>query len=174
VTGEGSNHSDAPHTDDGTHGDGDPSVSSGQPFVGPYQLPDPAHLTPPRDGAFFWSGRDANEIGVGPVSAGGSGVSERLATMHNGTTLEGLIDQNQIAPPKWSFDDPDAERWWSEVSRTYASKVEGEVHAVVGSNLRPGNIWETVELPRLMDNPAVTRIVVIDPDTGLETVIFER
>jgi hypothetical protein len=142
--------------------------------VAPYQLPDHGQLTPPRDGTFFWSGRDANDVGVGPLSAGGSGVSERIAATHDGTTLEGLIDQNHISPPKWSFDDPAAEQWWSEVSRIYASNVEGEVHAVVGANLRPGNIWETVELPRLMDNPSVTRIVVIDPDTGLETVIFER
>lgn len=43
-----------------------------------------------------------------------------------------------------------------------------------GANLRPGNIWETVELPRLMENPNVSRILKIDPATGIETVIFQR
>lgn len=56
----------------------------------------------------------------------------------------------------------------------YAENVHGEVHAVIGSNLRPGNVWETVELPRLIENPNVTKIVIIDPETGAETIIFER
>ncbi|AGP63797.1 hypothetical protein OEM_22620 [Mycobacterium intracellulare subsp. yongonense 05-1390] len=34
--------------------------------------------------------------------------------------------------------------------------------------------WKTVELPRLMDNPRVTKIVIIDPETGAETTVFER
>ncbi|EPQ21541.1 hypothetical protein J108_20675 [Mycobacteroides abscessus subsp. bolletii CRM-0020] len=56
----------------------------------------------------------------------------------------------------------------------YAESASGEVRAVIGSNLRPGNVWQTVELPRLMDNPHVNRIVVIDPDTGIETTVFQR
>jgi len=52
--------------------------------------------------------------------------------------------------------------------------MQGEVRATLGVNLRPGNIWETVELPRLIENPNVTRITIIDPETGSETVIFER
>lgn len=142
-------------------------------FIGPYRLPDATQLTPPPDGAYFWSGRNADGIGVGPESAGGSGAADALAGSH-GTTLEGLIDSNKIITPKWSPDDPMAEKWWSEVSRTYAENARGEVHAVIGSNLRPGNIWENVELPRLMANPNVTRIVVVDPDTGLERIVFER
>ncbi|HEM4129671.1 TPA: hypothetical protein U1W61_001387 [Streptococcus suis] len=44
----------------------------------------------------------------------------------------------------------------------------------MGSELREGNIWENIELPRLKNNPKVTKITTIDPKTGLETVIFER
>ncbi len=50
----------------------------------------------------------------------------------------------------------------------------GEIRAVIGSELRTGNIWENVELPRLMKNPNVTKITTIDPKTGVEKIIFER
>ncbi|ETZ36310.1 hypothetical protein L843_2631 [Mycobacterium intracellulare MIN_061107_1834] len=43
----------------------------------------------------------------------------------------------------------------------------------VASPRRPKG-WKTVELPRLMDNPRVTKIVIIDPETGAETTVFER
>ena len=79
-----------------------------------------------------------------------------------------------MTPPKWSFDDAAAQDWWSRVSQTYAENAWGEVRAVIGSNLRPGSVWETVELPRLMENPNVTKVVVIDPETGTETTVFER
>jgi hypothetical protein len=42
------------------------------------------------------------------------------------------------------------------------------------SEKRPGNVWQTIEIPRLMENPDVTRIVQIDPDTGQPITIFER
>ena len=56
----------------------------------------------------------------------------------------------------------------------YAENVRGEVYAVVGSNLRPGSLWETVELPWLISNPNVTKVVVIDPEIRLQKTIFER
>lgn len=56
----------------------------------------------------------------------------------------------------------------------YAEQVSGEIRAVVGSELRPGNIWENIELPRLKANPNVTKITTIDPKTGVEKIIFER
>ena len=59
-------------------------------------------------------------------------------------------------------------------SGAYAEQVSGEVHAVIGSNLRKGNIWENVELPRLKENLNVTKIITIDPKTGIENIIFER
>ena len=56
----------------------------------------------------------------------------------------------------------------------YAEQVSGEIRAVVGSELRPGNIWENIELPRLKANPNVTKVTTIDPKTGVEKIIFER
>ncbi len=53
-------------------------------------------------------------------------------------------------------------------------EASGEVRAVVGEDLRPGNVWETRELDSLKDNPDVTRIVRVDPKTGEAEVLWER
>ena len=54
------------------------------------------------------------------------------------------------------------------------SKLDVYKRQVVGSELRPGNIWENIELPRLKANPNVTKVTTIDPKTGVEKIIFER
>lgn len=76
--------------------------------------------------------------------------------------------------PKWDFDVPESIKAWEDTSAAYAKQVSGDVRAIVGKKLRPENIWENVELPRLMQNPNVSKITTIDPDTMAETVIFER
>lgn len=43
-----------------------------------------------------------------------------------------------------------------------------------GKSLRPGNVWETAELPALMKNPNIERVITIDPVTNIETEIFTR
>lgn len=122
--------------------------------------------------AHFWSGRDAGGVGVGPD---GSGIAERIAEGVGGGTLETTLVKNGVDPlPVWNRHDPVSVQFWEDASKAYAENTNGEVTAVIGSDLRPGNIWQTVEIPRLMDNPGVTKIVQIDPDTGKSTVIFSR
>ena len=89
-------------------------------------------------------------------------------------TLESTIEARAIIMPEWDFGNPSSMDAWDMESAAYAEQVSGEVRAVVGIELRPGNTWENVELPRLMENPNVTKITIIDPKTGIETVIFER
>lgn len=72
------------------------------------------------------------------------------------------------------FYNPSTMEVWDLASGAYAEHVSGEIRAVIGSELREGNIWENVELPRLINNPNVTKITTIDPETGIETIIFER
>ncbi|MBB4856399.1 hypothetical protein HNP40_003818 [Mycobacteroides chelonae] len=144
------------------------------PETGPYQLPERAKVATPPDGAFFWSGRNEAGTGIGPISAGGNGAADLIADGSRATTLEGLLDSNGITPPRWSPTDEYAQRWWNGTSQMYAEGSSGEVRAVIGSDLRPGNVWQTVELPRLMENPNVSRVVVVDPDTGIETIVFQR
>lgn len=124
------------------------------------------------DSAHYWSGRDSNGMGVGPD---GSGIAEQIAYGSSGTTLEMTLEKNGIQPlPAWNRHDPESVRFWEEASAAYAENASGNVTAVVGSDLRPGNIWQSVEIPRLVENPNVTRITQIDPDTGEASVIFSR
>lgn len=131
------------------------------------------HLTRTEpDTAHYWSGRDANGVGVGPS---GSGIAERIAENNGGTTLEMLLERNGVSPlPAWNRHDPESVRFWEDASAAYAQNARGNVTAVIGVDLRPGNIWQTVEIPRLVENPAVNRIIQINPDTGGTTELFAR
>jgi len=116
--------------------------------------------------AFFWSGRTGG--------VGGEAVARQIAVSQSGTTLEALIENRGIEMPKWDATNPDVVQAWQDISADYANGAAGTVRAVIGESLRPGNIWETSELPALMSNPNVTRIITIDPATKAETVIFMR
>jgi hypothetical protein len=118
------------------------------------------------DTAFFWSGRTAG--------VGGEAVARSIATSRGGTTLEMLLEAKSINLPPWDPANPATIQAWKNASLAYAQGARGTVRAVIGEDLRPGNVWETVELPALRANPNVTRIIRIDPATGEETVIFTR
>ena len=118
------------------------------------------------DTAFFWSGRTDG--------IGGMDVAKKIAKNKGGVTLESTIDDTNIVMPEWDFNAPSSVTAWEEASNVYAEQVSGEIRAVVGSELRPGNIWENIELPRLKANPNVTKTTTIDPKTGVEKIIFER
>lgn len=158
------------HPSDHTGGDAD------NDFYPPGSLPSYDELqdltkTNP-DKAYYWSGRDASGAGVGPD---GSGIAEHMAAEANGTTLEMTLEKNGLDPlPRWNEEDPESVRFWTDASSAYAANASGTVTAIIGRNLRPGNIWQVTEIPRLMENPNVTQIIQIDPDTGEATVIFER
>ncbi|KZS62763.1 MAG: hypothetical protein K2X56_19950 [Mycobacterium pseudokansasii] len=124
------------------------------------------------DAAYYWSGLDARGVSVGPD---GSRIAERLAGEANGTTLKMLLERNGMQPiPGWNKCDPELVRFWHDAARAYADNCSGTVTAVVGCDVRPDNIWQTVEVPRLTDNLNVAKIIQIDPDSRLTTVIFER
>jgi hypothetical protein len=109
--------------------------------------------------AFFWSGRTAG-IGGEEVAAGYAGRGA-------GVTLEQVLAQRGIPRPT-------TPEGWTRVSREFAQGASGDVRAVVGRSLRPGNQWETTELPVLKSNPNVASITTIDPATGVPTVIYTR
>ncbi|CAN5397799.1 hypothetical protein BH10ACT10_BH10ACT10_28810 [soil metagenome] len=116
------------------------------------------------DSAFFWSGR-TNGVG-------GQHIAADVAGENGGTTLEQLMESRGIKLPELDADNPAVVKVWKDASSAYAEGASGEVRAVIGDSMRPGNVWETAELPSLMDNPAVTRITTVDPGTGATKVVY--
>lgn len=114
--------------------------------------------------------------GTSPINygVGGPENAANIAKSRGGVTLESLIESQDIKMPTWDVSDPDSLDIWDLASAAYAEQVSGSVHAVIGSNLRTGNTWENVELPRLINNPAVTSITTIDPKTLAEDTIYRR
>lgn len=76
-----------------------------------------------------------------------------IAKTNGGTTLGNLIEIKGIQMPEWNINDMTSIKAWQDISAEYAKQVSGEVRSVVGRNLRPRNIWENAQLPRLMGNP---------------------
>lgn len=121
------------------------------------------------DTAFFWSGRSRGPDGN---VYGGADNAANVARAEGGTTLEMLIETRDIKMPAWDPTNPASVKAWEDISAEYARGVSGRVRAVVGQELRPGNIWETKELPALLGNPRVTSIVVVDPATRASRQIY--
>ncbi|WP_445178660.1 hypothetical protein [Pseudomonas sp. McL0111] len=82
--------------------------------------------------------------------------------------------QRGIQMPAWDATNPAVVKSWQDISAEYASGVSGTVRAVIGQSLRSGNVWETAELPALMKNLKVDKIITIDPVTMGEKVIYVR
>ena len=127
---------------------------------------DDVHLKTESNKSYFWSGK-SNGVG-GPENAA------KIAGKNGGVTLETTLESQGIKMPEFNINDPAAVKAWQSASTTYASQVSGEVRAIVGSNVNPKGIWNTFELPALKANPNVTKIILIDPETLVETIIFTR
>jgi hypothetical protein len=121
-------------------------------------------VSAPSDRAYFWSG----------LGSGGPTVAGDVASSGRGMTLEQIAATRGIELPVWDASNPATVDAWYEASRAFADGAGGTVHVVLGDSLRPGNIWETVELPALKANDKVTKIFKINPDTGAETILFSR
>ena len=116
--------------------------------------------------AYFWSGK-SNGVG-------GPQIAAEIARSNGGVTLETTLESQNINMPKWDFNDSDAIQAWRDASATYAKQASGEVRAIIGSDINPDGIWTTIELPTLKSNPNVSKIIIIDPETRHETIIFTR
>lgn len=116
--------------------------------------------------AVFWSGRTG--------TIGGDDRAATIARAMGGTTLEMLVRDRNISLPKYDSTDQTTIDAWEKASARFASGASGTVRAVLGEKLRERNIWESHELPALMQNTRVTRIIAIDPATLKETLLFDR
>lgn len=123
------------------------------------EAPPKLDLSTPPDEAFFFSG---TTDGIG-----GAARAAEIAHSRGGKTLEDVLRERGIPVPT-------TPEGFIELSRQFAEQASGEVRVVLGDTRRPDSIFDNVELPALRSNPNVTRITVIDPATGQESVLFVR
>lgn len=116
--------------------------------------------------AVFWSGKTN---GVGGIE-----VAKQAADRFSGRTLEQIVESRLIPMPAYDPSIPSSVRAWTEASKEFAQNASGEIRVVLGAKLRPQSIWEAVEYPTLLQNPNVTKIIVLDPRTGAERTLFQR
>ncbi len=123
---------------------------------------------PEKDRAYFWSGLGPN----------GQDIAAEIANENKGTTLEMLMEAHKDDLLKAGFEyDPSINRFvfspeniddWRAVSNAFAEQASGEVHVVLGNDVRDSSVWNTKEFPTLTENDAVSKVASVDPVTKQE------
>ena len=125
--------------------------------------------------AYFWSGLGEN----------GQDIAAQVAQKNGGTTLEMLMGKNkdELISAGFPYDEDlggfyfskENAQDWQDISRAYAEQASGDVHAVLGDDVRENSVWNTKELPALEKNENVNRVISTDPSTGKEKdVLLEK
>ena len=125
--------------------------------------------------AYFWSGLGEN----------GQDIAAQIAQENGGTTLEMMMDKNKddLISAGFPYDEdlggfyftPENAQDWQIISQAYAEQANGNVHAVLGENIREESVWNTKELPALEKNDNVDKVFSVDPSTGKEKdIILEK
>jgi hypothetical protein len=114
--------------------------------------------------ANFWSG----------LGRDGDIQAANFTTENGGTTLEQLLEKNNIEMPAYNPLNPLSVESWEKASELYAEQASGKVNAIIGENIRPDSIWKTYELPALEKKPNVTEITETNSVTGEVNVIYKR
>ena len=120
-----------------------------------------ADIRSPADGANFYSGKTDDDVPMRVFAEKhADGVTRvTLEQTPGGARFDDMLLFDDGSPIRRE----QAEDVWGRLSRRYADGAQGEVTAWA-HDPRVNSIWNTVERPALERNPAVTKIVVVDPD----------
>ena len=123
-------------------------------------------IWPAHGEALFWSGQGVN----GSVQAD----ALQYAHKHGLMILSQALTRAHINIPPIDCN-LYSNRLWEFASATYARLAEGVVYAIVGEK-RLGSIWEDIELPLLIKNSRVQRVVEIDvrSQPAKKTTVHEK
>ncbi|MDA3873355.1 MAG: hypothetical protein PF795_05290, partial [Kiritimatiellae bacterium] len=123
----------------------------------------PNRLATSSDEAVFWSG----------VGRGGDKRAAAWVARNGGATLETTLASRGINLPTWNAADPSVVAAWRQASIDFASGASGNVRVLQGTSLRIDAIFRS-EFEALIANPKVRSIMAINPETGLETLLWSR
>jgi len=113
--------------------------------------------------AVFWSGIQ-----------NGDAAAASWTAMNDGITLETTLARQGITLPAWDASNPASVAAWRQASGTFAKGASGEVKVLQTDVVRINSIWAEVEFPALKANPNVSTITVINPQTGMKTLLWKR
>lgn len=119
--------------------------------------------SPETNNTYFWSG----------LGRGGALKAKTIVEQRGGKTLEMLNDDKNISDtiPEWKKDVPARKLVWDGLSEQLAKEATGKVRVVLGVE-NPDSTWMRVELRALKENPRVTGIWRVNPETGEETLYW--
>ena len=115
------------------------------------------------DEAVFWSG----------IGRGGDAKAANWVRQHGGSTLETTMAARGVKLPTWDPNNPATVAAWRRASMDFAAGARGNVRVLQGDSLRVDAIWRD-EFKALRLNPNVKSIRAINPESGVEVVIWTR
>jgi len=123
----------------------------------------PNRLTTKADDAVFWSG----------IRNGDSAAANWVAR-NGGSTLETTLASRGIKLPAWDANNPAVVSAWRQASADFAPGASGNVRVLQSDAVRLRSVWAEVEFPALKANPNVISIRSVNPETGVETLLWSR
>ena len=115
------------------------------------------------DEAVFWAG----------IGRGGAEKASEWAAQHGGSTLESILDSRGITLPVWNASNPATVAAWRQASIDFAAGARGNVRVLQGDVLRLDAIWRD-EFRALQANPNVNSVIMTNPNTGVEVLLWSR
>jgi hypothetical protein len=113
--------------------------------------------------AVFWSG-----------VRNGAAVATRWVAQNGGSTLETRLAARGIKLPAFEPSNPASVAAWRQASRAFAAGARGNVRVLQTDAVRIHSTWAEVEFPALKANPNVKSITAVNPETGLENLLWAR
>ena len=111
--------------------------------------------------AIFWTGK------VKGVSV--EKQAHALAVQTGGITLDMLLAKNNAVMPFYDPKKADTVNHWNTASLLFAQQASGDVRSIMGTERRPDNVFETIELKALKGNKAVRSVTKIDGANGIKS-----
>jgi filamentous hemagglutinin len=122
-----------------------------------------ARLATGADEAVFWTG-----------IRGGNSTAAAWATKNGGATLETTLAQRGVQLPAWDPTSPASVAAWRNASAEFAAGASGTVRVLQTDAVRVNSVWAEVEFGALKANPNVTSIMAVNPETGMEVLLWAR